>query len=325
MLIVAPLPTLPVLSVKGPRLLANRKAVRLTGVNVASLEWTNEGEHVLESVREATANWGANTIRIPLSQDRWFGKAPGQTDGGTSYRKIVDDAINTSENAQAYAVLDLHWSNAGVWGQSIAQHRMPDANSLEFWRAVAKAYKNRSAVLFDLYNEPHDVDWKTWRDGGDVTEDGKTYRAPGMQTVLDAVRSTGAKNVCLIGGLDWAYDLSGVLDGYALKDPKGNGIMYSAHIYPWKSDWDGKVGRVAKIAPVFVGEVGGEPENGKYDMATFVPKILDWMDANALHWTAWCFHPGASPRMLKDWSYTPTDFWGAPAKARLVRIARDRG
>lgn len=322
---ILPLPVaLTPLHVDGARLLAGIKPIRLTGVNVPSLEWSNEGEHILQSVREATARWGANVLRFPLSQDRWFGKAPGQSDGGKAYRKTVDEAVHLAEMAGAYTILDLHWSNAGVWGESIAQHRMPDADSLVFWTAVSGTYKNRSAILFDLYNEPHDVDWKTWRDGGIVTEDGKTYESPGMQALVDAVRATGAKNVLLVGGLDWAYDLSGVLDGYVLQDRKGNGLVYSAHIYPWKSDWDGKVGRVAKIAPVFVGEVGGEPEDGKYDMGVFAPKILDWMDANRLHWTAWCFHPGATPRMLKDWTYAPTEFWGVPAKARLLALAKRR-
>ena len=32
-----------------------------------------------------------------------------------------------------------------------------------------------------------------------------------MQEMLDAVRATGRKNVVIAGGLDWAYDFSGIL------------------------------------------------------------------------------------------------------------------
>ncbi len=65
---------------------------------------------------------------------------------------------------------------------------MPDRNSLEFWKSVASAYKNHPAVIFDLYNEPHDVSWDIWHKGGQVTEKAgrrtpaKTYEAVGMQS-----------------------------------------------------------------------------------------------------------------------------------------------
>ncbi|MDA0839794.1 MAG: hypothetical protein O3B01_29455 [Planctomycetota bacterium] len=46
-----------------------------------------------------------------------------------------------------------------------------------------------------------------------------------------------------------------------------------------------------------------------------------WHDArivlHRLHWTAWSFHPKASPRVLSDWEYTPTPFWGAFVRAAL--------
>jgi hypothetical protein len=55
-----------------------------------------------------------------------------------------------------------------------------------------------------------------------------------MQALINAVRESGAKNIVLAGGLDWAYDLSGIANGFALDDKGGNGIIYSTHIYPWK-------------------------------------------------------------------------------------------
>ena len=52
--------------------------VRLRGVNAACMEWTSDGEgHILSTVQTAMSDWHANVIRLPLSQDRWFGKAHG--------------------------------------------------------------------------------------------------------------------------------------------------------------------------------------------------------------------------------------------------------
>ena len=84
---------------------------------------------------------------------------------------------------------------------------MADTNSITFWSQVAGSYKNDGRVLFELYNEPHDVRWDVWKSGG-MTSGGWT--AAGMQQLYDAVRATGAENLVVIGGLDCAYDLSGV-------------------------------------------------------------------------------------------------------------------
>jgi hypothetical protein len=72
--------------------------VRLVGVNICSLEWKSDGDNVLSSVYEVFANWNCNLVRLPLSQDRWFGKvsdysAPNPSDGGAQYQKIVNNVV----------------------------------------------------------------------------------------------------------------------------------------------------------------------------------------------------------------------------------------
>ncbi len=84
---VRPSPPLPLHVVKNQILDSRNQPVRLRGVNTASLEWTSNGEgHILDTVKTAVTDWHVNHIRLPLAQDRWFGKAPEQTDGGKSYR-----------------------------------------------------------------------------------------------------------------------------------------------------------------------------------------------------------------------------------------------
>ncbi len=310
------------------------RVVRLRGVNIASLEWSNTGEHVAQSMRVAIEEWRANLIRLPLSQDRWFGRAGGQSDGGARYRQIVAEAVQAASTRGGYVLLDLHWSNAGEWGQHIAQHKMPDEHSLTFWKAVAETYANHPAVLFDLYNEPRDVSWDVWKHGGQVTEKLKSkgqetqvrYQSPGLQRLVETVRSAGARNLIVANGLDWGYDLSGVLKGYALEERGGNGLMYGSHIYPWKGltadRWEPKVGVVAAKHPVLIGEVGCDANLKEVTPAVWAARILQYIEQRELHWTAWCFHPSAGPRMLLDWNYQPTPYWGVFAKEALKAQAK---
>ncbi len=319
----------PSLKVAGNRLKTSEgAAVRLEGVNIASLEWKAQGDNVLKSVAVAIDDWGANIIRLPLSQDRWFGKAKEQNDGGAAYRKLVKQVVDAVAARKCYVILDLHWSDCNVWGQNIGQHCMPDDNSLAFWEAVAPIYANHPAVLFGLYNEPFGVSWEIWRNGGSVTENigkGKvTYHTPGMQKLVDTIRSKGAKNVIVVGGLDWAYDLRGIGKGFALTDATGAGILYDTHIYPWKRNWDQYVTVVLEKHAVLVGECGCESDGKNEDPKTWAPKILDYIEKHQLNWTAWDLHPAAGPSLIKDWKYTPTPGWGVPVQKALQHAAKGR-
>jgi hypothetical protein len=312
----------------------NNQVVRLVGVNVPALEWSNDGEgRVLSSMDASYGSFKSNHVRLPLAQDRWFGKASGQTDGGASYRQIVADAVAKANAAAAgkYIVLDLHWSDMGVWGSHIGQHYMPDNNSTTFWQDVAAAYKNHPAVLFDLYNEPHNVNWSVWRNGGAVTEAGVTYNSPGMQGLYNTVRNTGANNVVIVGGLDWAYDLTGASGTYALE---GFNIMLAAHYYPWKSkNGDGTVNEAHRAStvdvakdkyPIYVGELGwGDWINPPVENhPTWFPKAFSWIDDNGYSWSGWSMHPGGGPAIITDWTYaTVTASNGKYIRDRLTSYA----
>jgi TolB protein len=308
------------------------ESVRLRGVNAASLEWTSDGEgHILDTVKTAIKDWRVNVIRLPLAQDRWFGKAPEQKDEGKAYRELVNKIVDFCAQQGCYIMLDLHWSDAGEWGKQIGQHVMPDQNSLEFWKSCASIYKNHPAVIFDLYNEPHDVSWDVWLNGGQVEEKAfrrnpaKTFQAVGMKALLEAVRATGAKNLIVAGGLDWAYDMSGFLTGKQLADPTGNGVIFANHAYPFKGDtverWIAKMEQASKVIPIIVGEFGAESRGSERTKGQtgeeWVRRVLQALEDHQWSWIAWDLHPAAGPRLISDWKYTPTPAFGAWVKKAL--------
>lgn len=281
--------------------------VILRGVNIPSLEWSARGENVAASVVYLADVWKANLVRIPLSQDRWYGHAPEQNDGGKGYRAIVDHIVKIGDDNDRYVWLELHWNNAGEWGKHIGWQKMPNELSLIFWQDLAALYANHPAVLFGLYNEPHDISWEIWRNGGMVEEtmDGVpiSYRTPGHQKLLEAVRATGANNIVTAAGLDWGFDLRGVGAGHALT---GDNIAYDTHPYPWKpKPWDLYFGDVGRAAPIIVGEWGGTVEEGHQQYGIDMAGYLRY---NAFCWTAWSFHPSAGPQLIKNWQYEPTWF-----------------
>jgi hypothetical protein len=317
------------LAVKGNRLVAKAdgREVWLQGVAIASLEWSAGGDNILKSVTNALTEWRANVIRLAVGTDFWFGRGPWQNDGGVKYRALVDEAVKQIQERGAWVVIDLH------------EYRAPQQKHADFWRDVATRYANHPGVIFGLLNEPHDVSWAVWRDGG-VVEDKvkpkagvhaenreaiKRFSSIGMQKLVDVVRKTGARNLVTAGGLDWGYDLSGVLEGFALTERGGNGIIYESHVYPWKRGWQKCFVDAAAKHPLLLGEVGCQPERMPFIPPeahelpeTWAPDMLGCIQKHKLNWTAWCFHPKASPCLLSDWNYAPTPYWGVPAKAALA-------
>lgn len=314
------------IKVRGNRLTdaESGEEIWLQGAAVPSLEWGPGGDNIMKSVTNLVENWNVNVVRLAVHSSYWFGRGKWQNkkNGLDRYRGLVDEVADYMQSHGKYMVLDLH------------EYRAPKPHHAAFWLDAATRYKNHPGVIFGLLNEPHDVSWEVWRNGG-MAGDKKTGNAHaenneklvgemtiGMQKLVEHVRSTGAKNLVSAGGLDWAYQLDGVLNGYALDD--GN-LMYESHCYPWKSGWTNAFLNVAKKYPILMGEVGAQdvpmPFEKKEDFVqpeAWVPDMLGAIQKYRLNWTAWSFHPKCSPCMIKNWDYEPTPYWGAFAKRALA-------
>ena len=300
------------------------------GVNLPSLEWkdTSDGP-VLTSAQTMAGTWGANIVRMPVNQDRWLGTACGTNPA--TYQAQYDGVINWCLANNVYVMLDLHWSDTGVAGGgnvcSGGQHDMPDNNSTAFWTSVATRYANNNAVLFDLYNEPKGIgSWTLWRNGGGGMTDGG-YTTPGMQSLLNTVRATGAKNIVIAGGLNWAFDLTGV-PANALTDATGNGVVYATHIYPWKAGpcdqasgcFDAAVpAAVHNTYPVMVTEFGQDNNANGVPNNSWAQSVMTWSKANTNGYIAWCLHDAASPCLITSFAgYTPSSWFGTTVKADML-------
>jgi len=297
------------------------------GVDRPSLEWQPGGDHLSPSDFQLMAGWNANTVRIALNQDFWIAASP-QYD--PTYATNVANAVHWAEDAGLDVILDLHWSDQGVLDSCVSanqpshtcQQVMADANSITFWSEVASLYSGDGRVLFELYNEPHDVSWDIWKSGGSSAG----FQVAGMQQLYEAVRAAGADNVVVMGGLSWAYDLSGVPDHRV----SGYNIMYATHPYnnspqSKPANFDTYWGMLTATDPVIVTEFGdgGECATGSMPyvpgISTYVSDVILYADQHNASWTAWAWYPGGCsfPSIISDWDGTPTPP-GTIVKSALV-------
>lgn len=86
----------------------------------------------------------------------------------------------------AYCMIDIH--NYARWnGKIIGQGGPTDDQFANLWEQLAKKYSDEDKVIFELMNEPHDIDVDTW--------------AKTCQEVVTAIRKAGAtKQMILLPG-----------------------------------------------------------------------------------------------------------------------------
>ncbi|PRP98576.1 glycoside hydrolase family 5 protein [Enhygromyxa salina] len=293
--------------VKGNKIYASDGQVHVfRGIDRPSLEWSPNGEGISQADIDLIASWNANVIRVAINQGFWL---EGSVVYNSGYRQRIDDVVAWSKAAGMDVVLDLHWSDKGDLSQVPAQQRMADENSRAFWQSVAERYKDDGRVIFELYNEPHDVAWFVWLNGGDS---GDGFEAVGMQALYDTVRDAGADNLVLIGGLNYAYDLSGVPNHRV----EGYNIVYTSHPYDFGNKqpgtWDADWGFLAETDPIFVTEFGSFDCNPSYSQ-----QLIDYAEQRGLSWSAWAWFPGGCgfPALIEDLSGTPS------ATGQIVKTA----
>ncbi|WP_082598633.1 MULTISPECIES: cellulase family glycosylhydrolase [unclassified Kitasatospora] len=336
----------PALHVSGNRLVTSTGATyRLLGVNRAAGEfacvqgkgmWDGPAD---QATIDGMKTWNIHAVRIPLNEQCWLGTSDVPAGGvtGTAYQQAVKDYANLLVANGINVILDLHWSYGQYTGggagcsdtAATCQKPMPDLQyAPTFWTQVANAFKGNDAVLFDLFNEPYPdaangwtnatAAWTCLRDGGTCT--GIGYPVAGMQTLVDAVRATGATNVIMTGGLTWTNDLS-QWSAYKPSDSTGN-LMASWHSYNFNgcvttACWDSTIGSVAAQVPVQAGEIG--QNSCAHD---YIDQVMAWADANGVGYTAWTWNPwGCSSNgnvLIADWNGTPTATYGQGYQAHLL-------
>jgi endoglucanase len=336
--------TAPQLHVSGNQLMdASGKPVVLHGANRSGGEfacvqntgiWNGPADQASVT---AMKEWGITAVRVPLNEACWNGESyvPAAA-AGTSYQSAVKSYVSLLNDNGIVAVLDLHWTDGAYSGtasacasaQAICQKPMPDtAQAVPFWTSVANTFKGNDAVIFDLFNEPYpDIaagnesqGWQCWLSGS--TCPGIGYPVAGMQSLVNAVRSTGAGNVVMLGGLSWSNDLTQWL-AHEPSDPDHN-LVASWHSYSFnacsaQSCWTSQIAPVAASVPVIAGEIG---QNTCAD--TYITPLMTWMDSVHLGYLAWTWNAWDCSQgnvLITDYLGDPTAF-GAGYQAHLQALA----
>jgi endoglucanase len=336
----------PQLHVSGNKLLnASGQQVILRGVDRSGTEYACvqgtgifDGE-VDQAAVTAMLSWKVNAVRVPLNEACWNAESyVNSAYAGTNYINAIKSYVSLLNSNGLVAILDLHWTDGTYTGpsagcssaQATCQKPMPDAaQAIPFWTSVANTFKGNDAVIFDLFNEPYASradnnnsaeGWQCWATGSPCT--GISYPVAGMQQMINAVRGTGANNVIMLGGEEYANDLTGWLANEPT-DPDHN-LVASWHSYNFntcssQSCWTSQIAPVIAQVPVIAGEIGENDCAGGY-----ITPLTTWLDSQNTSYLAWAwnadFNCSSGPGLVTD--YVPGDptAYGAAYKSHLASV-----
>ena len=342
----------PQLHVSGNKLVdANGNTVVLHGVDRSGTEYECvQGNGIFDGPNDqasitAIKSWGpVNAVRVPLNEACWNAESyVNSAYAGANYINAIKSYVSLLNSNGIVAILDLHWTDGTYTGpgqgsctssnqaEAFCQKPMPDAaQAVPFWTSVANTFKGNDAVIFDLFNEPFPEQadstnetegWQCWLNGGSSCV-GISYTVAGMQTLVNAVRSAGANNVLMLGGLEWSNDLTQWLQ-HEPTDPDHN-LAASWHSYNFnacsnQSCWTSQVAPVAASVPVVAGEIGENDCAGSY-----ITPLTTWMESEGISFLAWAWNAdfacSSGPGLITDYTGTPTAY-GAAYKAAAPRAA----
>ena len=313
------------------------QAIRLIGVNFpagvscVAVGHTAPGIFMAPSTTQAAAamaNWHINVVRITINEDCWLGiNGVNPAYSGSNYQNAIISFVNLLHTYNMYAIVDLHVNAPGTMVATSQQVMADTDHAFTYWQSLANTFKNDPAVIFQAYNEPHITTsnaqttnpWQCWRDGCTITTlyaNGNQivsittpWQGAGEQSLVNAIRSTGATNPIMLGGLNWSQDLSQFLH-YLPSDPQHQ-LVASYHNYMGAGSrntltyWNTVIAPIAQQMPVVTDEFGE-----KDCQSTYVNQYMNWADAHNVSYLPWVWSTWqcSAYGLLANWNGTPNTY-----------------
>lgn len=252
------------LRVEGTKLLGEHgDPVQLKGPSSMWLNWENTGyAKDPDGMRFLRDNWGASLIRAAMGVDASGAYLTQPEKAITQVKAIVDLAIELG----IYVIIDWHDHEAETHQEQ----------AIEFFTQMATEYGEYPNVIYETYNEPLQVDWKT---------EVKPYH----EAVVAAIRAVDPDNVIILGTPNWSQ----YVDQAATSPVEGINLMYTLHFYSCshtaavRKRADNAIGRGL---PIFVTEWGATHADGGVTGELCLEEAqrwTDWMKTNGISWAAW--------------------------------------
>ncbi|MBC9797184.1 cellulase family glycosylhydrolase [Sinomicrobium weinanense] len=232
-----------------------------------------KGDFTDNSGLDLARAWGANTIRLNLNQGALD---PQNQYYSENYVQLVRRAVSAARNKDFVVILTIFVAANKNIPQPMQDENpnIPINNPISLGACVklAELFGDDPYIMLETLNEPwsptrRDFGWEFYRDGGTPSAGccpGVEF--VGVNTIIQAMRDKGAKNLIIVQGLKTSF--KGFPGGFV--DPLDK-IVYSVHPFfgdgsdPERIDWDGNFGFMAEQYPFLITAWGAPLAHGWCD------------------------------------------------------------
>lgn len=247
------------LSVQGRYIVDSKgEKVQLRGVSFGWHNWWHRFFNEA-AVTKMAKEWKASVVRCSIGldlDDNCYDKNP-----ELAYA-TVDSMVNAAVKNGIYIIVDFH------------SHKNNLPLAKEFFGVVSKKYGNIPNIIYEIWNEPLEVEWA----------ETKAY----SEELIPVIRANAPDAIVIVPTPRWDQEVDKAAD-----DPitKFGNLVYSLHHYSatHKEYLLDKVRyAVGKGLPLFISESGGmlHTGDGILDMDSW-ETWLDFARENSISWVAW--------------------------------------
>jgi hypothetical protein len=286
----------------------NNVAIQLRGVGTHGMHWF-QSCYTDAAIRSMSDDWGADVLRIST-----YPNQGGYQDDPAYWRAFADRMVEAAYQEGIYVILDWHMGMAGDDGGDPMYWVTKNNMVVDFFDYMSKKHGAKGNIIYELSNEPHDVDWNRI----------KSY----SELLIDKIRANDPDSIIIVASPDWAQRPDFI--DTPITGARAKNVAYSVHFYMHGEDRRQIIRQQAERLPLFATEWGGYNDgtgeimidNGKAWVDTLGELQIGWS-----HWgwcdgdfAGWPVAEGAcssgsyAPKPYGDelliWLNQPVDNWG---------------
>ena len=244
--------------------------IQLRGISAHGVQWFPDCV-TLSAITHLVTTWGINVFRIPVYLEN---SENGYLTSPAYFDSFVENLVEWCRDLGIYAIIDFHVLSKGDPNEYLDSKGGSTGVAIDFWNKYADLYKNEKHVLYEIANEPNNIDWPSVL----------AYH----NAVISAIRLLDPDTVIIAGTTSWSQDIH-----LAAAEPvsQPHNVMYTFHFYAATHGFlYNRVATYIHTIPIFVSEWGisAADGNGGYNPAV-AQNFLDlFADLNSPFWAGQC-------------------------------------
>ncbi|MBE7171227.1 MAG: cellulase family glycosylhydrolase [Williamsia sp.] len=283
--------------------------IQLRGMSSHGLHWF-PACYTQSSIQALARDWGIDVFRAAMYVDEG-----GYRPDSVNLRAKVNQLVDWCAQAGIYCIIDWHILNPGDPFVHLDEAK-------NFFRLMAQQHAGKKNVIYEIANEPHDVDWARI----------KSY----AEQIIPIIRSYDAQNIILVGTPNYS-GTPGDVRGNPLTGANAYNVMYTFHFYAGSHYTQNYIDDVLKTVPLFISEWGVSNYSGNggddYNNSQAWLNLLAGGNSSGLKvsWTNWNYadksetSSALQPNACSTGSWNNTSTSGTWVKDHILNPADNFG